>query len=193
VQGDFGESLRWRQPALGLVLERLPATLELAAVAIIITIVLAVPLGILSAIWRDSLFDHVSLVLALVGQSLPAFWLGAMLILLFSVRWPLFPFTGRGTVAHLILPGFTLAAFSIALAARLLRASLLDVLNADYIRTAHGKGLRPVAVLVRHALKNAAMPVVTVIGVQVGTLLGGIVVVEYVFGYPGMGRLLFQA
>lgn len=193
VQGDFGESIRWRQPALQVVLERLPATLALTGVALLITLCVAVPLGILSALRPGSAVDQIGLVTSVLGQAMPSFWLGGILILLFSVYWQIFPTSGGGSLEHLVLPGITLAVFSIALVARLLRGSLVDVLNSHYVRTARGKGLHERRIVLSHALKNAAIPVITVIGVQVGTLLGGIVVVETVFGYPGMGRLLYQA
>lgn len=193
IQGDFGESLRWRQPAMKIVLERVPNSMKLTLVAVLITLFIAIPVGLMSAIWRNSLFDNLSYIILLIAQSAPPFWLGGMLILLFSVKLRILPTFGGDSLAHLILPGFTLALFSIVMVARLLRSSILDILSAGYIRTARGKGLPERLVILRHVLKNAAIPVVTVVGVQVGTLLGGIVVIEYVFGYPGIGRLLFQA
>lgn len=193
ARGDFGRSIRHGEPALQLVLERLPATVELSAAALLLALVVAVPLGVVAAVRRGSAFDQLGLLLSLVGQAFPVFWLGIVLILVFAedLRW--LPASGRGDLAHLVLPAVALAAYTVAMVARLLRSSLIDVLSADYIRTARGKGLAERAVLVGHALKNAALPVVTVIGLQVGTLLGGAVVTEEVFAYPGMGRLALQA
>jgi peptide/nickel transport system permease protein len=193
VRGDFGMSYRHNQPALGLVLERVPATLELSASALLLALVVSVPLGILAAIKRGSIFDQASLVLSVVGQAFPVFWLGIVLIIVFAenLRW--LPASGRGSPLNLVLPALVLSAYSMAVIARILRSSLLDVLNADFVRTAHAKGLSGRAVLLGHALKNAALPVVTVVGLQVGTLLGGAVITEEVFAYPGMGRLAVQA
>jgi len=193
VRGDFGVSFRNNQPAMALVLDRMPATLQLTGVAFAITILISVPIGILSATHRDSVADALGRALALLGQAVPSFWLGIMLILLFAVilRW-LPPF-GTGGPEHLILPGITLGTYSAAVTSRMLRSSLLEVFGADYIRTARAKGLSERAVVYGHALRNAALPVVTILGLQVGALLGGAVVTEYVFSYPGMGRLVLQA
>ena len=193
VRGDFGRSIRYGEPALGLVLDRLPATLELSAAALVLALLIAVPLGIVAAVRRGSAIDQAGLLLSLIGQSFPVFWLGIVLIMLFAenLRW--LPASGRGDLAHLLLPAVALAAYTIAIVSRLLRSALIDILSADFIRTARAKGLSGRVVLVRHALKNAALPVVTVIGLQVGTLLGGAVVTEEVFAYPGMGRLALQA
>ncbi|MCC7367398.1 MAG: ABC transporter permease [Chloroflexi bacterium] len=193
VQGDFGNSLRFQQPAMGLVVERLPATLALAVTALAMALAVGVPAGLIAGVKRNSLFDRVAMVLALAGQCVPAFWLGLMLILLFSVGLRLLPVSGGGTVAHLILPGLTLSCYTMALVARLLRSNMLDVMNADYVRTARAKGLAERAIVVRHALKNAAIPVVTVVGLSAGYLLGGAVIVEQVFAYPGLGRLVYQS
>ena len=193
VRGDFGRSIRYGEPALGLVLDRLPATLELSAAALALALIIAVPLGIVAAVRRGSAIDQAGLLLSLIGQSFPVFWLGIVLIMFFAedLRW--LPASGRGDLAHLALPAVALAAYTIAIVSRLLRSALIDILSADFIRTARAKGLSGRVVLVRHALKNAALPVVTVIGLQVGTLLGGAVVTEEVFAYPGMGRLALQA
>jgi peptide/nickel transport system permease protein len=155
--------------------------------------VVAVPLGILAALRRNSIWDTLSLLVSLSGQALPVFWFGILLIILFAVTLRWLPASGGGDLPHLILPAITLAAYSLAIISRLLRSSLLEVLGADYVRTARAKGLRERAVLIRHALKNALLPVVTVLGLQVGTLLGGAVITEEVFAYPGMGRLAVQA
>lgn len=191
--GDFGTSFRSDAPAMQLVLGRVPATLVLAAVAFAITIVVAVPVGISSAMRPDSFSDAVGRVVALLGQGVPSFWLGIMLVLLLSVRLRWFPAFGGGGLDHLILPGITLGAYSTAITSRLLRSAMLETLGADYIRTARAKGLRNAVVVYKHALRNAAIPVVTVLGLQVGVLFGGAVITEYVFSYPGMGRLALEA
>jgi peptide/nickel transport system permease protein len=191
--GDFGRSFRYDQPALDVVLERVGATLVLGGFALLLSVLIAVPLGILAALRRNSVWDSLSLVISLSGQALPVFWFGILLIILFAVTLRWLPASGGGDVPHLILPGITLAAYSLAVISRLLRSSLLEVLGAEYVRTARAKGLREHVVLIRHALKNALMPVVTVLGLQVGTLLGGAVITEEVFAYPGMGRLAVQA
>lgn len=193
VRGDFGRSIRYDQPALDLVLDRLPATLELTAAALALALLVAVPMGILAAVKRGSVFDQASLILSLLGQAFPVFWLGIVLIIVFAenLRW--LPASGRGGPQHVLLPAVVLSTYSMAVVTRLLRSSLLEVLGAEFIRTARAKGLSGRVVLVRHALKNAALPVVTVIGLQVGALLGGAVITEEVFAYPGMGRLAVQA
>jgi peptide/nickel transport system permease protein len=193
AHGDFGQSFRYSQPALEVVLERVGATLVLGGFALLLSVLVAIPLGILAAVRRNSVWDALSLIVSLSGQALPVFWLGILLIILFAVTLRWLPASGGGDLAHLVLPGITLAAYSLAIISRLLRSSLLEVLAADYVRTARAKGLRERAVLVRHALKNALLPVATVIGLQVGTLLGGAVITEEVFAYPGMGRLAVQA
>ncbi len=193
VQGDFGTSFRNGQPAMSLVLDRAPATLELAGFALVITLLVGIPAGIVAATRPDSTADAVARGIALLGQALPSFWLGIMLILVFSVQLRWLPPFGAGGLDHLILPGISLGAYSIAITSRLLRSSLLEVLHTGYIRTARAKGLPENVVIVRHALRNAAIPVVTVVGLQVGALLGGAVITEYVFSYPGVGRLVLDA
>src|SRR5919199_6544432 len=193
AHGDFGQSFRYGQPALEVVLERVGATLVLGGFALLLSVLLAIPLGILAAVRRNSVWDALSLIVSLSGQALPVFWLGILLIIPFAVTLRWLPASGGGDLPHLVLPGVTLAAYSLAIISRLLRSSLLEVLGADYVRTARAKGLRERAVLVRHALKNALLPVTTVLGLQVGTLLGGAVITEEVFAYPGMGRLAVQA
>ncbi len=192
VQGDFGMSLRYRQPAMSLVLERMPATLWLTLVGMAVSLLIAIPAGIISAVRRGSLLDTLSVGFALFGQSVPTFWLGLVLIILFAVTWRLLPPSGSGSWEYLVLPGITLGANSAAIIARLLRSSLLEVLSQDYIRTARAKGIGEWLILYRHALKNAAIPVVTIVGLQVGVLLGGAIVTEYVFSYPGLGRLVLE-
>ena len=193
IHGDFGNSFRHGQPAMGLVLERMPATLELTAAALVIAVSVAVPVGILSAVRRNSALDHAGMVLALLGQSMPVYWLGIMFILLFAVRLNLLPAFGAEGWQHLILPAVTLGAFSMARIARLTRSSMLEVLGQEYVRTARAKGLSELRTVLKHALKNAAIPVVTVIGLDMGTLLGGAVITETIFAWPGVGRLAVQA
>jgi peptide/nickel transport system permease protein len=193
VQGDFGESFRHQQPALPLVLERLPATLELAFAALLLAVLIAVPLGVLAAIYRGRAIDVLAMAFAVVGQATPYFWMGIMLILVVSVELGWLPTSGRGGLAHLILPAVTLATHFAAALARLTRTSMLEVLGQDYLTTARAKGLHERTVIVVHALKNAAVPVVTLIGLQFGTLLGGAVVTETIFAWPGVGRLAVQS
>lgn len=193
VKGNFGESLRHGQPAMNLVIERLPATLELSAAALLLALCLAIPSGILSAIKRNTLLDYFSTVVALLGQSMPTFWLGIMLILVFSVHLNLLPSSGRGGLAHLILPAITLGLFTTARITRLTRSSMLEVLGEEYIRTARAKGVSEPPVVWKHALKNASIPIVTIVGIELGTLLGGAVITETIFAWPGVGRLSVQA
>jgi ABC-type dipeptide/oligopeptide/nickel transport system permease component len=193
VRGDFGISLRHQQPAMGLVLERLPATLELAVTGMGIALLVAVPFGILSAIRRGSALDYLVMAGALLGLSMPNFWVGIVGILIFSVKLRLLPTAGRGTWAQLILPSLALGSYLMALIARLTRSGMLEVISQDYIRTAHAKGLAEPLIIVRHALMNALIPLVTVVGLQMGELLGGTVVIETVFAWPGVGRLILQA
>ncbi|MGH8934195.1 MAG: ABC transporter permease [Egibacteraceae bacterium] len=191
--GDLGDSLRTGEPVLAEFTDRFPATLELAAAAMLIAVALAVPLGVLSAYWHGSVLDHVCRVLALLAICVPGFWMGLMLILTFCVGLGWLPCFGRGGAAHLALPALTLGAGIGAVLTRLLRASMLEVLGANYVRTARAKGLRERAVLVRHALRNASVPVVTIMGLEVGHLLTGTVIVETVFGWPGVGQYFVQA
>src|SRR3990172_4251364 len=193
VRGDFGVSLRQRKPNLTLIFERMPATLQLAACAMLLSIVIAIPAGVISATRRHSWLDHGASLGAMLGQSMPAFWLGIMLILIFGVglRWT--PVAGRGGLAHLILPAITLAAYPIARNARMMRSSILEVLGQAYVTTARAKGLREFLVITRHAMRNALIPVVTLIGLEFGALLGGAVITESIFAWPGVGRLTVQA
>ncbi|MCQ1571621.1 ABC transporter permease [Neorhizobium galegae] len=193
VQGDFGMSLRYEQPAMSLVLERVPATLELGGMAFVMSLAAAIPLAILAAANRGSAIDRASLLISLIGQSFPAFWLAIMLILLFSETFHVLPPSGRGGWQHLVMPAIVLATYSTAIITRLLRSSMIEVLQSDYVRTARGKGVRESRIILSHALRNAAIPTLTVIGLQVGALLGGAVITEEVFAYPGIGRLAIQA
>ena len=191
--GDFGLSLRYNQPALPLVLASVPATLELTGAALLLAALVGVPAGILSATRRNSLADHLSLVASLLGQCIPTFWLGIILVLILALDFGLLPPSGRGTLAHLLMPALTLGAYSTARVARLTRSSVLEVLNQDFVRTARSKGLARRVVILRHVLKNAAIPIVTILGLSVSTLLGGAVITETIFDWPGVGRLMVQA
>ena len=193
ARGDLGVSLQHQQPAMPLVLERLPASLLLAVSALVIAVVVAVPLGLLAAARRGTVLDHLAVGLAALGQSAPIFWTGLMLMLVLAVTLKLLPTTGYGTWQQLVMPALTLAAYPMAAIARLVRSGMLEVLEADYVRTARAKGLQERRVILKHAFKNAAMPVVTVIGLQFGLLLGGAIVCEMIFAWPGVGRLLIFA
>jgi ABC-type dipeptide/oligopeptide/nickel transport system permease component len=193
LRGDFGESLRHGEPAMGLVVERMPATFELAGAGLLLALCLAIPAGIISAVKRNTLVDYVSTVVALLGQAMPTFWLGIMLILVFSVRLNWLPSSGRGDLQHLILPAITLGLFTTARITRLTRSGMLEVLGQDYIRTARAKGMSEPPVVWKHALKNASIPIVTIVGIELGTVLGGSVITETIFAWPGVGRLSVQA
>jgi len=193
LRGDFGRSIHFRQPAMRVALSYLPATFELGLAAFAIAVVIAFPAGVFSAVRRNSPLDHTAMALALVGQSAPTFFLGILFILVFSLRLDLFPTSGRGEWRHLVLPALTLGAFAMASIARITRSAVLEVQRADYIRTARAKGLREFVVVAKHTLKNAALPILTITGLQFGTLLGGAVVTETVFAWPGMGRLAIQS
>lgn len=192
VHGDIGKSLRHETPALALVLERLPATMELAFFALGVMLLVAVPAGVVSAIKPNSAIDWIVRLFALVGQSAPTYWIGLMLILLFGVGLGWLPVSGIGGLRHLILPGLTLGFFSAAKIMRLTRASMLETLGTDYLRTAAAKGLAPVRVIVNHALRNAWLPIVTAVGIEFGTLLSGAIITENIFAWPGIGRLAVQ-
>jgi ABC-type dipeptide/oligopeptide/nickel transport system permease component len=193
IRGDFGVSTRHGEPAMALVLERLPATFELAGAGMLIALCVAIPAGIVSAVRRNTVIDYVSTVVALLGQSMPTFWLGIMLILIFSVQLHLLPSSGRGEIRHLVLPAITLGLFTTARMTRLTRSGMLEVLSQDYIRTARAKGVNEPPVVWKHAFKNAAVPIVTIAGIELGALLGGSVITETIFAWPGVGRLSVQA
>jgi ABC-type dipeptide/oligopeptide/nickel transport system permease component len=193
VQGDFGRSIHFRQPAMKVVLGYIPASLELALTAFVLAAVIAVPVGLLSAIRRNTIVDHVSMGVALVGQSAPTFFLGILFILVLSLQVGWFPTSGRGDWRHLVLPAMTLGAFAMASIARLTRSAVLEVLRADFVRTARAKGVSELLVVVKHTLRNAALPIITITGLQLGQLLAGSVVTETVFAWPGVGRLAIQS
>jgi len=193
VRGDLGISIRYREPVSGLFLERLPATLELAAGSMAIAILLGIPIGVISAVKRNSWIDTVTRLIGLFGQAVPSFYLGLMLIMIVAVQWRMLPTGGRGTLAQIILPAVTIGVHLLALTARFSRGAVLDVLRQDYVRTARAKGLNERLVLSRHVMKNAMIPIVTVLGLQVGAIFSGAVVTETVFSWPGIGRLMVQA
>lgn len=193
LQGDLGFSLKHQEPALAVVARRIPATLELALASMALTLAVALPAGIISALTRNSWFDRAITSLMTLGQSMPSYWIGIMLVLVMSVQRQWLPPFGRGDLAHLVMPSVTLALFFIARIARLTRSGMVNVLRADYMRTARAKGLPGATVVLKHALRNAALPIVTVIGIEFGTLLGGTVITETVFAWPGLGRLAVDA
>jgi len=203
LQGDLGESIWLRTPVLGEVFDRFVNTLILASAAFFFSTVIGVGLGILAGIRQNSWMDRLSMLVSLIGVSMPGFWLGIMLIILFSVQWDLLPSTGMRSPAgnggvldvlqHLLLPALTLAAFNIAIVARLTRSSMLEVIRQDFVRTARAKGLTEWVVVNRHALKNALIPVVTVLGVQLGALLSSSVLIEFLFAWPGVGSFMIDA
>jgi peptide/nickel transport system permease protein len=193
ARADFGQSFFHRAPAMPLVLERMPTTMALTVAAMAISLALALPVGIVSAIRRNSLFDHGATLVVFLGTSMPVFWTGIMLILLFAVQWRWLPVSGWESWASMVLPAVTLATFATPLLLRIVRSSMLEVINLDYVRTARAKGVSEWLVICRHALVNAALPLVTVAGLQFGLLLGGAIITETVFAVPGVGRLIVSA
>ncbi|MGA1876339.1 MAG: nickel ABC transporter permease [bacterium] len=192
-RGNLGKSLHSQQPVLAIILEKYPATLELMLAAILVALAISLPLGILSALKQYSFMDHASLFLSLLGISMPHFWLGPILILLFSIKLGWLPVSGRGGPSHVILPAITLGTAMAAILTRMVRSSLLEVLEDDYITTAKSKGLSFKRVILKHALKNAFIPVLTVVSLQIGALLTGSIITEMIFAWPGLGRLTIQA
>ena len=193
LQGDLGTSVRSRRPVLDEVRDRLPATAELALAGLAIAVVLGVSLGVAAALRRRTWVDALAIAVALVGVSVPVFWSGFVLMLIFSLELGWLPASGRGTLAHLILPALTVGVASAAFIARITRGAVIETLSQDYVRTARAKGLAARVVVVRHALRNALLPIVTVVGLQLGGLLGGSVLTETVFAWPGVGRMLVDA
>jgi len=193
LQGDIGRSYMTRRPVSDEILSAFPSTIKLAALSMVIAILLGIPFGIISAIRQYSLFDSVTMIFAMVGLSMPVFWLGILLILFFSVQLRWLPSSGFDSLAAMILPSITLAAQSVAIVTRMTRSSMLEVVQQDYIRTARAKGQKESVVIWRHALGNALIPVVTVVGLQFGHLLGGAVLTESIFSIPGVGRLMVEA
>lgn len=213
VQGDFGNSLSYKRPALDAVMEALPATLELTFFAMFLAIFIAIPLGVIASLYRGTAADGSIMTVAMLGQSIPSFWLGIMMIMFFGLQLRILPISGHvpfimpliqgnfvqaftslpQSLYYLIMPGFAVAFYSISRNARLVRSSMLEVLSQDFVRTARAKGISERAVVIRHALRNAWLPVVTMVGLEFGFLIGGVVVVEMVFSWPGIGRLVFNA
>ena len=193
ARGDFGESYRLSRPAIGLIVERLPATLALASLSMVLGVVIALPVGVISAIKPGSVLDSVARSFAVLGQSVPLFWLGILLIIVFAVNLQVLPAGGRESWKNLVLPASTLAFASLPLTMRITRSAMLEVLNNDYVRTARAKGLSEPRVIIGHVLRNALIPVITVLALRLGTVVSGSVVVEEVFGYPGVGRLALQS
>lgn len=193
IRGDFGRSFYHRAPALDLVLERMPTTLTLTVLALALAVLVSIPAGICSAVYRYSLVDQIVTVVVFLGQSMPVFWTGIMLMLLFAVQWRLLPVSGWEGWQFMILPAVTLGTFQAPLLLRIVRSSMLEVLGLDYVRTARSKGVSEWIVICRHALVNAALPIITVTGLQFGILLGGAVITETVFAVPGVGRLIVRA
>jgi peptide/nickel transport system permease protein len=192
VQGDFGRSIKGQMPVLDLIKDRLPNSIKLAAVSMVITLMLALPLGVMAAVRKGTAIDTVANIVAVLGQSLPQFWVGIVLIQIFAVYLRLLPVAGTGSVYHYILPGFTLGWFLVAGIMRLLRSSMLEVLDSEFVKLARIKGLSPRAVIWKHALKNALIPVLTFGAIYLAILMTGAILVETVFAWPGIGQLIYQ-
>jgi peptide/nickel transport system permease protein len=193
AQGDLGTSLRTNEPVTAAIAARLPATFELALAAMLVAIAIAIPAGIVAAVWAGTSIDHAATTLALLGISMPNFWLGPLLAIVFSVSLGWLPVSGRGTLAHLVLPAITLGAPLAAVLARMTRASLIDELRELYVTAARARGVSATRVVLRHAFRNSLIPIVTVLGLQVGAVLTGAVITETIFAWPGVGRLLIQS
>jgi peptide/nickel transport system permease protein len=193
ASGDLGDSLSQQGRVMDLILRRLPATLELTLAAMGIALIIALPLGIVAAVKRQTWMDHTSLLFSLLGLSIPNFWLGPLLIIVFSIELGWFPVSGRGGLGHLILPSITLGTAMAAVLTRITRSSLLEVIQEDYIKTARGKGLSEWSVWLKHALRNSLLSVITIVGLQFGSLLAGAIITETIFTWPGLGRLTIHA
>ena len=193
LQGDFGYSFIRHQPAYEVIADKLPATLQLASFAFVLSLLVSIPLGVLSATRPNTTVDHAITALTLAGQSIPSFWLGILLILFFGVELKWLPISGSGTWKHLVMPGITLAAFPMARNMRLTRSSMLDFMQRDFVRTARAKGISERRVVYAHVLRNSLLPIVTAVGLELGFLLGGSVIVETIFGWPGVGREIVAA
>ena len=195
IRGDFGDSIRYEEPAIDLVFQRIPATLRLLVFTLFWALIFAIPVGIISALKRNSFLDLIGMTSTFLGQSIPSFWLGIMMIMIVGVHFRLLPISGYGggDVAHIIMPAVTLGAFEMASFARITRSSMLEVLDMDYIQTARAKGLRESVVVIKHALRNALIPIITIMGLHVALLMGGAVITEQIFAYPGVGWLAVQS
>ncbi|MBX6741257.1 MAG: ABC transporter permease [Acetobacteraceae bacterium] len=193
VTGDFGQSYRWQMPALDLVLERLPATIELACAGLLFSVALAVPLGVLSAVHRGGWIDRAGRVLAMLGQAMPNFWVGLLLILVFSIQLGWLPAFGRGGIANLIMPAIALGWYPVAAQTRIVRSAMLDVLESDHIRLSRALGTPERLIVWKYAFRNAAVPLLTMLGVYFAAMLGGAFIVEVIFAWPGIGRTVVEA
>jgi peptide/nickel transport system permease protein len=193
MKGDFGHSYQWNQPAIDLILDRLPATLELALAGLIVAMLFAIPLGVLSAVYRGGLVDRGAKIFAMLGQAVPSFWVGLLLIMFLAVELQWFPAFGRGSWAHLVLPAIALGWYPVAAMTRTLRSSMIDILDSDYVRMERAIGLKERSIVWRYALRNAAVPLATMVGVYFANMLSGAFVVEVVFAWPGIGRATVEA
>jgi ABC-type dipeptide/oligopeptide/nickel transport system permease component len=195
VRGNFGKSIRYEEPATRLVIERIPATLRLLVLTMLWALVVAIPVGIISALKRNSVFDLLGMAVTFLGQSIPSFWLGIMMIMVVGVHFRLLPISGygSGSLSNVIMPSLTLGAFAMASFARITRSSMLEVLDMDYIQTARAKGVMELYVIIKHALRNALIPIVTILGLHVAHAVGGAVITEQIFAYPGVGWLAVQS
>lgn len=193
LKGDLRTSFHYREPVFELILQRVPATIELSLGALVISLLISIPLGVLSAVKQYSFIDKGSMLFALLGVSMPNFWLGPILIIIFSISLGWLPVSGRGDLSHLILPAITLGTSMAAILTRMVRSSMLDTLQEEYIKTARAKGLSESTVLMKHALRNAFLPIITILGLQFGSLLAGSIITETIFSWPGVGRLTIQA
>ena len=193
LQGDLGRSFRTGQPVTTMVAERMPATAELAVAAMLVAIVIAIPLGVVAAVWRGTAADYGAMTFALAGVSIPNFWLGPVLAIVFAVELGWLPVSGRGTLAHLVLPAISLGLALAAILARMTRASLLEELNELYVRAARARGVSRPAAITTHALRNSMIPLLTIVALQFGAVLTGAVITETIFAWPGIGRLLIQS
>ena len=193
VTGDLGNSFRTGQPVTTMIIERVPATAELAIASMLVAIAIAIPLGVIAAVWRGTAIDYSAMTFALAGVSIPNFWLGPLLAIVFAVELGWLPVSGRGTLAHLVLPAISLGLALAAILARMTRASLLDELNELYVRAARARGVSNTAAITAHALRNSMVPLLTIIALQFGAVLTGAVITETIFAWPGIGRLLIQS
>ncbi len=193
LQGDLGRSLHSQQPITEILWQRMPATAQLALVSLLVAILIALPLGSIAALRKNTVWDQGAMLFSLLGVSIPNFWMGPLLILLFSLTLGWLPVSGKESALSIVLPALTLGTALAAILARMVRATLLEVLGEDYIRTARAKGLSEIAVIWQHALRNAALPIITILGLQLGTLLGGAVITEIIFSWPGLGYTLIES
>lgn len=192
-RGDLGRSIHSNMPVFTVIAERFPSTIELALCAIFVAVIISIPLGVISAYKQKSIFDNGSMVISLFGISMPSFWLGPILIIIFSIKLGWLPVSGRGGISYIILPSITLGTALSAILTRMTRSSMLDCLKEEYVSTARAKGLSEKVVIIKHALANAMIPIITIVGLQSGALLSGAIITETIFSWPGIGRLTIQA